>query len=240
MGELVRIPGLFLIGQDSMFTYKNTAARPRDVARELGVRHVLEGSVRRAEKRVRINARLVEAESGRHVWAERYDRELEDVFAVQDEITDQVVTALDVALVGGENARSIRQHLRSPQALGVLYRGLELLYRFTREDMACARCLFEEVIGLEPESPIPYAEVAFTHYFDVERGWSESPVDSLERMSELAHQSLERGDDTGYAHLMLGHMHLMRREHGEALTMSDRALDERPSCQAAWVSRPTS
>ena len=234
MAELVRIPGLFLIGQDSMFTYKGTAAKPREVAREIGVRHVLEGSVRRDEKRIRVNARLVEAASGRHIWAERYDRDLVDVFAVQDEITDAVVTALDVALVGGENARSTRQHLRTPQALGVLYRGLELLHRFTREDMHEARCLFEEVIRLEPDSPLPYAEVAWTHYFDVERGWSQSPAESLRRMSELSHQSLERGDVQGYAYLMLGHMHLMRREHDEALTMGARALEDRPSCQAAW------
>ena len=234
MAELVRIPGLFLIGQDSMFTYKDTAARPREVARELGVRHVLEGAVRWDEKRVRVTARLVEGSSGRHVWAERYDRALDDVFAVQDEITDHVVTALDVALVGGEDARIIRQHLRMPQALGVYYQGLELLHRFTREDMERARCLFEEAMRLEPESPVPYAEVAFTHYFDVERGWSESPSVSLDRMSELSHRSLERGDVSGFAHFMLGHMHLMRREHDEALALSDRALQQRPSCQAAW------
>jgi TolB-like protein len=234
MADLVRIPGLFLIGQDSAFTYKDTAARPRDVARELGVRHVLEGAVRRDEKRVRVTARLVEGSSGRHVWAERYDRDLEDVFAVQDEISDRVVTELDVALVGGENARSIRQHLRTPQALGVFYRGLELLHRFTQEDMGRARCLFEEVMRLEPESPIPYAEMAWTHYFEVERGWSQAPAESLARMAELCHQSLERGDVSGFAHLMLGHMHLMKREHDEALALGDQALEERPSCQAAW------
>jgi adenylate cyclase len=234
MAELVRIPGLFLIGQDSMFTYKNTAAKAREVARELGVRSVLEGAVRWDEKRVRVTARLVEGSSGRHVWAERYDRPLEDVFAVQDEITDHVVTELDVALVGGEDARVIRQHLRKPQALGAYYQGLELLHRFTREDMARARDLFAEAMRLEPDSPIPYAETAWTHYFDVERGWTESPSQSLARMSELCRQSLERGDVSGFASLMLGHMHLMKREHDEALALSDRALAERPSCQGAW------
>lgn len=234
MAELVRIPGLFLIGQDSAFTYKDTAARPRDVAKELGVRHVLEGAVRRDERRVRVTTRLVEGASGRHVWAERYDRALEDVFAVQDEITEAVVTELDVALVGGENARSIRQHLRTPQALGIFYRGLELVHRFTRADNAEARRLFEEVMELEPESPIPYAEAAWTHYFDVERGWSDAPEESLAEMSALCGRSLERGDVSGFAHLMLGHMHLMRREYDEALALSSQALEERPSCQAAW------
>ena len=234
MAELVRIPGLFLIGQDSMFTYKDTAARPREVARELGVRHVLEGAVRRDEKRVRVTVRLVDGASGRHVWAERYDRDLEDVFAVQDEITDRVVTELDVALVGGEDARSVRQHLRTPQALGIFYQGLELLHRFTREDMGRARCLLEEVMRLEPESPLPYAETAWTHYFDVERGWSQEPAESLARMAELSHQALERRDVSGFAHLMLGHMHLMKREHDKALALSNEALEQRPSCQGAW------
>jgi TolB-like protein len=234
MAELVRIPGLFLIGQDSMFTYKDTAARPREVARELGVRHVLEGAVRRDGNRVRVTARLVEGATGRHVWAERYDRDLEDIFAVQDEITDQVVTELDVALVGGEGARTVRQHLRTPQALGVFYQGLELLHRFTQEDMERARGLFEEVIRLEPESPVGYADAAWTHYFDVERGWSGAPAGSLARMAELSHQCLERGDISGFAYLMLGHMHLMKCEHDEALALSDQALEERPSCQAAW------
>ena len=234
MAELVRIPDLFLIGQDSMFTYKDTAAKPREVARELGVRHVLEGAVRRDEKRVRVTVRLVEASSGRHIWAERYDRALEDIFAVQDEITDQIVTELDVALVGGEGARTLRQHLRTPQALGVFYQGSELMHRFTREDMQRARALFEEVIRMEPESPAPYAETAWTHYFDVERGWSEAPAESLDRMAELSHQSLKRGDISGFAQLMLGHMHLMKHEHDEALARSDQALEQRPSCQAAW------
>lgn len=234
MADLVRIPGLFLIGQDSTFTYKSTAAKPRDVARELGVRHVLEGAVRREEKRVRITARLLEGSSGRHVWAERFDRNLEDVFAVQDEISNEVVTALDVSLVGGENARIVRQQLRTPKALGILYRGIELMHRFTREDMYGARRYFEEVIELEPESPIGYAEAAWTYYFDVERGWSEAPADSLERMSERAKRALDLGDISGFSHLMLGHMHLMKREHDQALALSEQALQERPSCQAAW------
>jgi adenylate cyclase len=233
LAELVRIPGLFLIGQDSSFTYRTTATKPEDVARELGVRHILEGSVRTAGNRVRITVRLLEA-SGRHVWAERYDRDIDDIFAVQDEITDQVVTALDIALVGGENARIMRRQVRNPQALGLAYQGLELVHRFTRDDMERARQLFREAITLEPDSPTVYAELAWTHYFDVERGWSEDPTVSLAEMAKLSQKALDLGDDSGYADLMLGHMHLMKREYEEALANSDRALGQRPSCQAAW------
>jgi adenylate cyclase len=234
MTELSRIPDLFLIGHAAMSTYKGTGAAPRDVAREVGVRHVLEGAVRKEAQRIRISARLSEGESGRVVWAERYDRDLEDVFAVQDEIVQEVVTALDVMLVGGEGAIVMRQHLRNPAALGLLYKGTDLMNRFNRRDMQEARHLFNEVIALEPECPLGYIDAAWTHYFDVERGWSASPEASLQEMSHLAHRGLELGDVSGYASLMLGHMHLMKREHDEALDVSARALIERPSCQGAY------
>ena len=234
LAELVRLPGLFLISQTSMFTYKATGTKPREVAQELGVRHVLEGTVRREQNRVRITAQLIEGASGRHVWAERYDRSLEDVFAVQDEITEQVVTALDVALVGGEGARTTRQHLRNAQAVGQLYRGFECMYRFTREDMAKARDLFADVIRLAPDCPFGYVFVAWTHYFDVERGWSAAPSESLEQMAEFARRAVELGDVSGIPSLMLAHMHLMKREHDAALALSDQALVERPSCQGAY------
>ncbi len=234
MTELARIPGLFLISHASMMTYKKTAARPVDVARELGVRHVLEGGVRTSQNRARIHARLVEGATGRIVWAERFDRELEDVFAVQDEIVDEVVTALDVTLVGGESARTLRKHLRNPRALGLLYRASHLTERFNREDMEEARSLYEEVVRLEPESPMAYMCNAWTYYFEVERGWSEAPERTLDQMAALAHRALELGDVSGYASLMLAHMHLMRREYDEALDASERALAERPSCQGAY------
>jgi adenylate cyclase len=234
LAELVRIPGLFLIGQDSSFTYKSTAAKPQEIARELGVRYILKGSVRTAGTHVRINAQLVDGVSGRHIWAERYDRDMNDIFAVQDEITDEVVTALDIALVGGDNARVIRRHVRNPQALGLIYQGLEFVHKFTREDMKHARALFMDAIELEPSSPVPYSELAWTHYFAIERGWVDDPAEPLREMAELAEKALQLGDDSGYAELMLGHMHLMKREYDEALASADLALGLRPSCQAAW------
>jgi adenylate cyclase len=234
MTELARIPRMLVIGWGAMNTYRETAAAPRDVARELGVRYVLEGTVRKEERRARVTARLVEGATGRLVWAERYDRELEDVFAVQDEIVREVVTALDVRLVGGGHALTTRKHLRNPRAIGLLYRGTDLMNRLNREDMRQARALFEDLIGMEPESPFGYIDAAWTLYFEVERGWAADPEASLARMSELAHMGLEKGDVSGYATLMLGHLHLIRREHDQALALGDRALAERPSCQGAY------
>jgi tetratricopeptide (TPR) repeat protein len=103
-----------------------------------------------------------------------------------------------------------------------------------REDMRQARALFEDVIRMEPDSPFGYIDAAWTHYFDVERGWSENPEASLARMSEWSNVALEKGDVSGYATLMLGHLHLIRREHDDALALADRALAERPSCQGAY------
>jgi adenylate cyclase len=237
MTELTRIPGLFVIAGDATFAYRRSGARPVEVARELGVRHVLEGAVCREERRVRVTARLIDGSNGRIVWSERFDRELEDVFAVQDEIVQEVVTALDVALVGGGGAFVTRKHLRNPKALGVLFRGADLMHRFNREDMREARELFEEVIRMEPESPIAYMDAAWTHYFDVQRGWSPDPEASLKEMARLAQRGVELGDVSGFASLMLSHMHLMRREHDAAMALSERALAERPSCQGAFCLR---
>jgi tetratricopeptide (TPR) repeat protein len=111
------------------------------------------------------------------------------------------------------------------------------MHRFTREDMEKARGLFEDVIRLAPDCPFGYADVALTHYFDVERGWSEAPSESLQQMEEFARRSVELGDVSGIPSLMLAHMHLMKREHDEALALSDQALKERPSCQAAYSLR---
>jgi adenylate cyclase len=231
---LVKLPGLFLIGYDSVFRYKSTGASPSEVARELGVRHVLEGTVRKAGARVRVTAHLCEAASGRHVWAGRYDHDLEDAFRAQDEVTDAVVTSLDVALVGGETARVVRRGLRNPRALELVYRGLELLHRFTRDDNAKARALFEELVELEPACSFGYSDSAWTHYFDLERGWTRDPEASLARMSERAGQALQRGDESGHALLMLAHRYLIERRHDEALETSALALAERPNCQAAY------
>jgi tetratricopeptide (TPR) repeat protein len=134
-------------------------------------------------------------------------------------------------------AFATRKHLRNPQALGIVYRGSDLMHRFNREDMHEARRLFEEVMRMEPESPIAYMDAAWTHYFEVQRGWSADPEASLKEMSKLAQRGLELGDVSGFASLMLSHMHLMRREHDEAMALSERALIERPSCQGAFSLR---
>ena len=237
MTQLSTLPGLFLIGADSMFTYKSTGVTPLEAARELGVRNVLQGTVRKSGNRVRVTAQLIDGSTGRHVWGEQYDRKVEDLFDVEDDIASQVVGTLDATLISGECALTRRKHLHNPQAIAKLYRGVELLRRFTRDDVAQARSLFEEVIQLEPESPFGYVEAAWSLYFEVDRGWSNDAVATLNKMSDYAHRALELGDVSGYCNLMLGHVHLMKRDYAEALKLSEKALVERPSCQGAFSLR---
>lgn len=237
MTQLSALPGLFLIGADSMFTYKSTGVRPKDVARELGVRHILQGGVRSSGERMRVTAQLIEGLTGRQVWAEQYDRKIEDMFDVEDDIAEQVVTSLDATLLSGECAITMRKHLHNPRAIGLLYRGAELMRRFTRDDVAEARGLFEEVIRLEPDSPFGYVDAAWTLYFSVERSWSDDSVEDLNQMSKLANRALELGDVSGYSNLMLGHVYLMKRDFEYALKLSETALRARPSCQGAFSLR---
>lgn len=234
MADLVRISGLFLVSRDSMFTYKDKSVSVRQVGRELGVHNVLEGTVRKAAKRVRITAQLVDAQSGRHIWAERYDCGLDNLFAVQDEINEEIVTALDVKLLSGEVARIFRKSLRNPRARDRYYLGLDLSYRWTKESNAEARALFSEVIQMEPECVWGYIWLAFAHYLDSAAGWSESSSASMDSAMELAHKALEVGDVTGMARLLIAQFHLFNGEHDTALMAAARALEERPSCPGAY------
>jgi len=149
--DLSKISGLFVIARNSVFTYKRKAVKVEDVRRELGVRYVLEGSVRKAGDRVRITAQLVDTKTGGHLWAERYDRDLRDIFALQDEVTQKIVAALAVRLTLDEQERLVSKHTDDLAAYGYTLRGLEYLFRFTEEANAQARQMFEKSIGLDPE-----------------------------------------------------------------------------------------
>jgi adenylate cyclase len=235
MTALVKISGLFLISESSMFKYKSKNVQIRELGRQLAVRHVLEGGIRKAGDRVRVTARLVEAASGRHIWAERFDRKLDDLFAVQDEITEEIVTALDVKLVSGEAIRMIRKTLRHPAALESYYRGWQALFGPTKEDVKEAQRLFEETTRLEPEASVGYALGAWAHWWEAFREMSDEISLTLERATELAREALIREDTTGLPHLMMAEVHLLKREYDQAMAEADQAILDRPSCTGAYA-----
>ena len=237
MTALVKIPGLFLISEISMFSFKSQAPSVRELGRQLGVSHVLDGGVRKEGDRIRITARLLETATGRQIWAERYDRRIDDIFAVQDEITERIVEAMDIKLVTGEVARTIRKNIRNPDALDYYYRGWEALFGSTRDDIGEAQRMFEETMRLEPASSIGYAMAAWAHWWSVDQGLSEDIALSLERAIELARKAEELEDFTGLSHLVMAQIHLFKHEHNKALEEVQKAVLARPSCDLSYVAK---
>ena len=237
MTALVRIPGLFLISEISMFSYKSKAPSISELGGQLGVSHVLDGGVRKEGDRIRITARLLETTTGRQVWAERYDRKIDDIFAVQDEITERIVEAMDIKLVTGEMAHTIRKVLRNPDALEYYYRGWEALFGSTKNDIEEAQQMFEETTRLEPESSFGYALAAWAHWWSVDLGLSEDIAHSLERAIELARKAEDLEDFTGLSNLVMAQIHLYKHEHDKALEAAQKAVLARPSCDLSYVAK---
>jgi adenylate cyclase len=186
---LSKISNLFVIARNSAFTYKGKTVKIQQVAEDLGVRYVLEGSVQKAGERVRINAQLVDGLTGRHLWAERYDRQISDIFALQDDITNQVVTALEVKLTEGEAARISRRQTDNNDAYELFRKGLEIFRRFTKTDNDQARRLFKQAVEIDPGFADAWCFLGYTHQFDWYSGWSENAAQSLELATELAQKA---------------------------------------------------
>ena len=245
--DLSKLSGLLVIARNSTFTYKGRAVDVREVGRSFGVSHVLEGSVRRAGGRVRITAQLLEAKNGHHVWAERYDRELADVFAIQDEITHKIVAALDVKLLRGEQASAWRHLLPDPQALDAWYRGVDALNRLQREANEEAARAFAEVIRAAPGSPLGHLGMAWTQLSAYRYGWSASPAKALEESAALAREALRLDERCADAHALLGFYHLLCGRNQDAIAAGERSVELNPNhadnianfgCSCAVSGRP--
>jgi adenylate cyclase len=233
---LVKIPGLFLTMDETPSYNKSRQMTAKELGREFGVQYVLKGSVRKLGNRVRVNADLIDSSSGQHVWAERFDRELHDLFAIQDEITEEIVTAMDVKLLAGEEGRYFRQALKNPAALDTSYRGWHLLFNgTTKHDIQESQSMFEEVIRLEPKSPLGYTAAALAYWSEAASGTSNSRSLAWERAKNLALEALNLGDTTGYSHLILAMIHLSNHEYDEAMTEATDGVADRPSCNGAYA-----
>jgi TolB-like protein/cytochrome c-type biogenesis protein CcmH/NrfG len=194
--ELSRFPYVFVIARTTSFTFKGKSIDVRQVGRELGVRYVLEGSVRRISDRVRITAQLIEAATGNHIWAERYDRNLEDIFRVQDEITEQVVGSIHPEVLSAEMRRARQKPAESLDVWNYAVRARWHVLRLTREDNAEAKRLFGKALELEPNYVPALAFLVYCHIIDVLFGWSQAPPQSITEARRLARQaaSLDEND----------------------------------------------
>jgi adenylate cyclase len=221
--DLSKISGLFVIARHSVFAYKGKAVRVDQLGRELGVSHVLEGSVRKAGGRVRITAQLVDTLTGRHLWAERYDRDLKDIFALQDEVNQKIVQSLAVKLTKREEDRLAHKYTDDLEAYDLVLRGLDFYFRLTQEANLQAREVFQKVIDMEPQYALAHSRLGWTYLRDWSLGWTQG-LDSLDRAFELAQGATALDDSLSDAHALLAETYLWKTQHDDAVTEAEKAI----------------
>ncbi len=233
ISNLSRFRDLVVISRHSTFAYKGKTAKVQEVSFELGARYVLEGSLQKSSDQVRITAQLVDGATGQHLWTERYDRGVEDIFAVQDEVTELIVGTL-ASGYGGRlgkawRGRSGKSSRRNFEAFDYFLRGIEHEDRFTKQDNRRARESFTKAIRLDPHFSKAFAKVAWSHVFDVLFEWSEDREKSWASALEFATLAVERDDDEAWGHWALGGYHLFRGELDRALVEYNRAMELNPN-----------
>lgn len=231
---LSKIRWFFVIARNSTFTYKSRAVDVTQVAKDLGVRYVVEGSVRKGGNRVRITAQLIDATTGQHVWAERYDRELADIFALQDEMAQTIVAAIEPELGAAERERAVRKAPENLDAWEIYQRGLWNMWTFIEEDNAEARSLFGRACELDPSFAAAYAHEAYSHYVNVVMGWTADPKASLAAGMTAAKKALVLDDKDAVAYFALGRVQTMLGEHDSAIAALRSSLALNPSFAQAY------
>jgi adenylate cyclase len=226
--DLSKFSSLVVIASNSAFIYKGQSVKVQVVGRNLGVRYVLEGTTQRAGDKVRINAQLIDASTGHHLWAERYDRNFQDLFEVQDEIVRMIVTTLALKVSAVERERALRKDTSSLEAYDYLLRGREDLSRRTRSKNLEAREKFQRAIEIDPDYAIGYVELGRTYRLAFSHGWTEFPGQALEKAYELAQKALNL-EDSAAARRLLGSIYLAREQYDLAVQALERALALNPN-----------
>jgi adenylate cyclase len=227
--SLSMIPRLFVIARNSTFVYKGKAVKVQKVAEEQGVRYVLEGSVQRSEDRVRILVQLIDVIKGIHLWSERYDRDLKELFALQDEVARQIMTALQVKLTEGEYASGLARSTSNLKALECFWHAEEHLFRFSKEDNAAARQWAEKAIELDPNFAGAWAVLGYSHLYDVTSGWGNSPAQSMNRAEECAQRAISVNESTAKAQALMAAIRRTQGKWDEAVEYNEKALAINPN-----------
>ena len=227
--DLSKFPQLFVIARTSVFSYKDKPATVQQISEELGVRYVLEGSFRESDQKVRVTAQLIDATTGHHLWAERYDRDLRDLFALLDEITQAIVAAMTGQIAQEELARAKSKDTENLESYDLFLRGRDLLNRLTKDDNAEARKLFQRAIELDPEYARGYAGMALTHFYPVQFKWGESPAESLKQAFDFAKKAVELDASDYYTYQTLGRIYIAKKEYDQGLASYETALSLNPN-----------
>jgi adenylate cyclase len=227
--DLSKISALFVIARNSSFAYKGSSVKVQEIGRDLGVRFVLEGSIRKAGNRVRITAQLIDAESGGHLWAERFDRDLTDIFATQDEVVEKIVGALAVRLTQGEAQRLRRRGTANIEAYETWLRARELLSRSTREAVAQAKAMYHRAIEIDPNFAAAHAGLSLATISEYVSDWAADPAAALDEAERWARRAGELNDHEPVSHMALGNVLLWRRNLEGALAECRRMIELDPN-----------
>jgi adenylate cyclase len=232
---LSTVPQLFVIARNSTFFYKGKAVKVQEVAKELGVQYVVEGSVQKSSNRLRMTAQLIDAKTGRHVWAEHYDRDLKDIFAIQDEITIKIMKALRIKLTDGIMVQEADRYPSSLEAFMKMMKAIEYLYMGNKEANTLAREQAEQAMALAPQHPLPYTIIASSHVADLVYG-AKHPVISLAKATQAAKKGLALDDSYTGNYFSLAFIALMRGEHEKTITLSEKTIELNPnSALGYWL-----
>ena len=226
---LSKVPKLFVIARDSVFSLKGKPIKFNQVAEELSVRYILHGSVRKDGNKVRITTQLVDAVSGRHLWADKYDRDMEDIFAVQDDLTKNIITALQVKLTEGEKGRVAAQGTTNLEAYLKYLQSMDTIRRFNIESNALGMQLAQEAIDLDPEYAMPYRVLSIGHQMDVWLGTTKSPDQSTAKAMELMQKAIELDPNYAEAHGHLGFIYWMQGDYDKAIEKAEEAIRINPN-----------
>jgi adenylate cyclase len=225
---LSRVRGFFVIARNSSFAYKGKAVDIRQIARDLGVRYVLEGSVRKSGDRLRVTGQLIDASSGTHVWSERYDRDVTDIFAVQDEITENVVASIESQVYAAEHLRSEGKATTSLDAWGCVVRAMPYVWTWAIEDNHKAEELLKQALQADPHYARASSLLAWAYAARAQLGWSDA-VEELQKALAMARQAIEQDWEDPWAHLCAGYVHMVSRRFKPAVQELGEALELNPS-----------
>ena len=226
--ELSKFRSFFVIARNSSFSFKNQATEVREISRKLGARYIVEGSVRKAGNRIRITAQLIDADSDKHLWAEKYDRDLEDIFAVQDEVTQAIVSTIEPRLIDTERQLARSKPTENLNAWENYQRGLWHIYQYTRDDTIKALEFQQRAIDLDPNYASAHAGIAFSLYVYMIMGCSQNREADLQRGLDAGNKATRLDPDDPFAHVGLGRIQIVRAEHQLAIAAFDRALELNP------------
>jgi adenylate cyclase len=237
--DLSKLSELQVIARNSSFTYKGKPVDIKQVGRELGVRYVLEGSVRKAGNRVRVNGQLIDALSGAHIWADRFDRDLTDIFAVQDELTQEIIAALKIKLSAPEKARNAGGGTKNVDAHDFFLRGRELVTgnKRDREMFAEANACLRRAIELDPDYAGPYAALGWAYIMDYQNRWSDSPETSLDQAQRLVDEAIAKDHNDPFVHYVAALVGLWKKDYERWANEADRALSLNPNYGHAHLAR---